>query len=225
MTLPRAYQGKISADGTRIALSHEQLVGRRAPQLSRRTKSSDLDRRPERRMTSFRRRGRLERRSNQSGRRRRLLHLDRDGVANVWEYETRSKKLSQITKFDDFDVKSLDSGAGTRFVFEQAGYVHELDPKSGKEKIVNIVATGDFPWMMPNWEDVSEPHHEHGSVADGQTRRRRSTRRDLHDPRPTRATFAILTHSSGFRRNAIRHGRRTASLFLTSATSRASTSS
>src|SRR5262245_19640609 len=51
-------------------------------------------------------------------------------------------------------MKALDSGAGT-VVFEQAGYVHELDPKSGKEKIVNITATGDFPWMMANWEDVT----------------------------------------------------------------------
>ena len=23
------------------------------------------------------------------------------------------------------------------------------------QRIVNIVAAGDFPWMMPNWEDVS----------------------------------------------------------------------
>src|SRR5207253_1479864 len=40
-------------------------------------------------------------------------------------------------------------------VFEQAGYIHELDPKSGREHIVNITATGDFPWMMARWEDVS----------------------------------------------------------------------
>ena len=40
-------------------------------------------------------------------------------------------------------------------VFEQAGYVHELDPKTGKEHVVNITATGDFPWMMPRWEDVT----------------------------------------------------------------------
>jgi tricorn protease len=79
---------------------------------------------------------------------------DRDGVANVWEYKTGSKKLSQVTKFTDFDVKTMDSGPGT-IVFEQAGYVHELDPKSGKSKVVNITASGDFPWMMPNWEDVS----------------------------------------------------------------------
>ncbi len=33
--------------------------------------------------------------------------------------------------------------------------MHELDPKTGKEHVVNIVADGDFPWMMPHWEDVS----------------------------------------------------------------------
>ena len=79
---------------------------------------------------------------------------DRDSVANVWSYETKTKKLAQVTRFTDFDVKSLDSGAGV-VVFEQAGYIHELDPKTGKTKQVSITATGDFPWMMARWEDVS----------------------------------------------------------------------
>lgn len=79
---------------------------------------------------------------------------DRDSVANVWSYETKSKKLAQVTRFTDFDVKTLDSGAGV-VVFEQAGYIHELDPKTGKTKQVNITAAGDFPWMMARWEDVS----------------------------------------------------------------------
>jgi tricorn protease len=79
---------------------------------------------------------------------------DRDGVANVWEFDTRSKKLAQVTKYTDFDVKTLDSGADA-LVFEQAGYVHELDPRSRKEHVVSITAAGDFPWMMPNWEDVT----------------------------------------------------------------------
>jgi tricorn protease len=79
---------------------------------------------------------------------------DRDGVQNVWTYEPKTKKLAQVTKFTDFDVKSLDSGGGV-VVFEQAGYVHELDPKTGRTHVVNITATGDFPWMMPHWEDVT----------------------------------------------------------------------
>src|SRR5262249_1907311 len=79
---------------------------------------------------------------------------DRDGVANVFSYDMKSKKLNQVTKFTDFDVKTLDTGAGT-LVFEQAGYIHELDPKTGRTHVVNISATGDFPWMMPRWEDVT----------------------------------------------------------------------
>ncbi len=79
---------------------------------------------------------------------------DRDGVANVWSYQTKTKKLTQVTKFTDFDVKTMDSSPNA-VVFEQAGYIHELDPRSGKEHVVSIIATGDFPWMMPRWEDVS----------------------------------------------------------------------
>jgi len=79
---------------------------------------------------------------------------DRDGVENVWSYDPGNKKLTQVTDFSDYDVKTLSANAGS-VVFEQAGYVHELDPKSGKEHVVNINATGDFPWMMAHWEDVS----------------------------------------------------------------------
>ncbi len=154
MVLPRAYQGKISADGTRIAYRmnnswdeerRNYRGGQNRPIWIVDLKSYDLvsppwtdskDVYPVWVDDSV------------------FFISDRDGVANVWEYQTKTKKLAQITKFTDFDVKSMDSGSGT-IVFEQAGYVHELDPKSGKEKIVNIVAAGDFPWMMPNWEDVS----------------------------------------------------------------------
>ena len=154
LPLPRAYQGKISADGAHIAY--------------RMNNSWDE-----------------ERRNYRGGQNRPIWIVDlksydlisppwtdskdvdpvwlgdavyfisdRDGVANVWEYQTRTKKLSQLTRFTDFDVKSLDSGAGS-LVFEQAGYIHELDPRSGKEHVVSITAAGDFPWMMPNWEDVT----------------------------------------------------------------------
>ncbi|MEQ1692203.1 MAG: PDZ domain-containing protein, partial [Gemmatimonas sp.] len=79
---------------------------------------------------------------------------DRDGVSNVWSYDTKSKKLAQVTKFTDFDVKSLDAGAGV-VVFEQAGYLHEYDPKAARSHVVSITAAGDFPWMMAQWKDVS----------------------------------------------------------------------
>jgi len=154
MALPRAYQGKISADGTRIAY--------------RMNNSWDE-----------------ERRNYRGGQNRPIWIVDlktydlisppwtdskdvdpcwvgdtvffisdRDGVANVWSFETKAKKLTQVTTFTDFDVKAMDSGAGA-VVFEQAGNIHELDPKSGREHVVTIRAAGDFPWMMPKWEDVT----------------------------------------------------------------------
>ena len=154
MPLPRGYQGKISADGSHIAYRmnnswdeerRNYRGGQNRPIWIVDLKTYDLvtppwtdskDVSPVWIDTSV------------------FFISDRDGVANVWQYETTTKKLTQITKFTDFDVKAMDSGAGS-IVFEQAGYIHELNPKTGRENIINVTAAGDFPWMMPNWEDVS----------------------------------------------------------------------
>src|ERR1044071_1953595 len=144
MILPRAYQGKISPDGTHVAYRmnnswdeerRNYRGGQNRPIWIVDLKTYDLVSPPwtdSKDVAPVWVDGDV------------YFISDRDGVANVWSYDTKSKKLAQVTKFTDFDVKALDSGAGV-VVFEQAGYVHELDPKSGKEKIVNIVATGDFP--------------------------------------------------------------------------------
>lgn len=75
---------------------------------------------------------------------------DRDGVANIWLYDTQGKTLTELTHFRDFDVKTLESGAGV-LVFEQAGVIHELDPATKSERVVPIRAAADFPWMLPRW--------------------------------------------------------------------------
>ena len=79
---------------------------------------------------------------------------DRDGMANVWSYDTSTKAVVQRTRFIDYDVKSLDAGGGA-VVFEQAGYLHVLDPKTNKTEQLTIHAAGDFPWMMTRFEDVT----------------------------------------------------------------------
>ncbi|MEP7272632.1 MAG: PDZ domain-containing protein [Acidobacteriota bacterium] len=154
MALPRAYQGKISPDGARIAYRMNNswdeerrnyrggqnrpiwIVDLKSYELVSPpwTDSKDID--PVWVGDSV------------------YFISDRDGVSNVWAYENRTKKLTQMTRFSDFDVKSMDAGAGA-VVFEQAGMIHELDPKTGKTRVLSITATGDFPWMMPRWEDVS----------------------------------------------------------------------
>src|SRR5512134_1425259 len=91
---------------------------------------------------------------------------DRDGIANVWSYDTTTKALTQRTKFIDYDVKSLDAGGGA-VVFEQAGYLHVLDPKTNKTEQLTISAAGDFPWMMPRFEDVTSRMANLGISATG----------------------------------------------------------
>ncbi|MGH9875527.1 MAG: S41 family peptidase, partial [Pyrinomonadaceae bacterium] len=153
-SLPRAYQGKISADGLRVAYRmnnswdeerRNYRGGQNRPIWIVDLKSYDLTSPPW-----------TDSKDVDPVWIDDAVYFisDRDGVANIWEYQTKTKKLSQLTKFTDFDVKTIDSGAGS-LVFEQAGYVHELDPKNGREHIVNITAAGDFPWMMPNWKDVT----------------------------------------------------------------------
>src|SRR6266404_2091586 len=154
MPLPRGYQGKISADGSRIAYRmnnswdeerRNYRGGQNRPVWIVNLKTYDLISPP---WTDSKDMDPVWLDDGV------YFISDRDSVANVWDYDTGTRKLTQVTKFTDFDVKSIDSGAGA-IVFEQAGYIHELDPKTGKEHVVNITSTGDFPWMMPRWEDVT----------------------------------------------------------------------
>ncbi|MGA2268639.1 MAG: PDZ domain-containing protein [Bryobacteraceae bacterium] len=154
LALPRGYQGKISPDGTRIAYRmnnswdeerRNYRGGQNRPIWIVDLKSHDLVSPP---WTDSKDMDPVWVGDTV------YFISDRDGVANIWAYDTKTRKLTQATRFTDFDVKSLDAGAGA-VVFEQAGYIHELDPKTGRTHVVNITAAGDFPWMMPRWEDVT----------------------------------------------------------------------
>src|SRR6185437_2423136 len=178
MPLPRAYQGKISPDGRRIAYRmnnswdeerRSYRGGQNRPIWIVDLKTFALDTTPERANDLV---------VAQAGEPRGVSHAfpkagsknmdpvwvgnddvyfisDRDGVANIYDYNTGSKALTEKTHFKDYDVKALDAQSNDDVAFEQAGYIHILDTKTGNEHIVNITATGDFPWMMPEWKDVS----------------------------------------------------------------------
>ena len=154
MPMPRAYQGKLSSDGSKVAYRmpsswdeerRNYRGGQNKPIWILDLKTFALD------STPFA--GTKEMDPVWVGESVYFLS-DRDGVSNVWSFHTRSRTLTQVTRFKDFDVKSIDA-AGSTVVFEQAGYVHELDARTGAAKIVRITAAGDFPWMMPGWKDVS----------------------------------------------------------------------
>ena len=88
---------------------------------------------------------------------------DRDWLMNVWAYDTASKQVRQVTRFKDYDVKSLDAGGGA-IVFEQGGRIHLLDPKGGRHAPVDITVRGDFPWLTPQWRPVT-PRIVNGAIS------------------------------------------------------------
>jgi len=79
---------------------------------------------------------------------------DRDFVANIWSFNTKTSQLKQVTTFKGSDVKSL-SGHNNTLVFERDGYLHTLDINSNTTKQLSINVVGDFPWAATKWEDVS----------------------------------------------------------------------
>ncbi len=78
---------------------------------------------------------------------------ERDWASNVWSFDPRTGVERQLTEHSDFDVKSLGAGAGV-VVYEQAGYLHELDPASGRTRKLEIDVAGDMNWSRRRWTDV-----------------------------------------------------------------------
>ena len=78
---------------------------------------------------------------------------ERDWAGNVWSFDPGTGTEQQLTRHADFDVKSLGAGDGV-VVYEQAGYLHELDPASGRTRRLEIHVAGDMNWSMPRWEAV-----------------------------------------------------------------------
>ena len=182
MALPRGYQGKISPDGARIAYRmnnswdeerRNYRGGQNRPIWIVDLKTYDLVSPP---------------------------WTDSKDMDPVWVGSTPStssptatasrtcgrtrsaaKRLAQVTKFNDFDVKTMDAGAGRRGV--RAGRRH---PRARPEERAGARREHHGRRRLP-LDDAAlggrdQPHDEHGALADRQARRRRGARRDLHDP-------------------------------------------
>jgi tricorn protease len=79
---------------------------------------------------------------------------DRTQTANVFAYDVGSRQLRQLTKYSDSDVMNA-AADGDAVVYEQAGYVHLLDTKTGQDKQLAINVTGDFAWARPQFKKVA----------------------------------------------------------------------
>jgi tricorn protease len=68
---------------------------------------------------------------------------DRNGEFNIFSYDPKTKAVKQLTTYADFPIMAASAGGG-RIIYEQAGYLHLLDPRSGKSTQLAIGAAADL---------------------------------------------------------------------------------
>ena len=56
---------------------------------------------------------------------------DRAFTTNLFSYNADTKEVKQLTRHDDFDIMNASAGPDA-IVYEQAGYIHLVDAKTGQ---------------------------------------------------------------------------------------------
>ncbi|HEX8943641.1 MAG TPA: PDZ domain-containing protein [Gemmatimonadaceae bacterium] len=76
---------------------------------------------------------------------------DRNFTTNLYSYALDTKQLKQLTHHDDFDIMNASAGPDA-IVYEQAGYIHLVDLKTGQSHQLNVDVVGDFPWARAQFK-------------------------------------------------------------------------
>ena len=79
---------------------------------------------------------------------------DRAFTTNLFAYNSDTKDLKQLTRHDDFDIANASAGPDA-VVYEQGGYIHLVDAKTGQSRQLNIDVTGDLPWARAGIKRVA----------------------------------------------------------------------
>ncbi len=75
---------------------------------------------------------------------------DRNGEFNLYAFDTRSKTVRQLTRHSDFPVLNAAAGGG-KIIYEQAGYLHLLDPATGVSSRLAIGVSADLALSRPRF--------------------------------------------------------------------------
>jgi len=75
---------------------------------------------------------------------------DRDGEFNLYAFDRATKAVSRITSHADFPVVNASAGGG-RIAYEQAGYVHLLEPATALSTRLKLGVAADLLELRPRW--------------------------------------------------------------------------
>ncbi len=80
---------------------------------------------------------------------------DRNFTVNLFAYNLDTKRLTQLTHHDDFDIMWASAGPDA-IVYEQAGYLHLVDVRTGRSQRLTVHVAGDLPWARPQFKPVAQ---------------------------------------------------------------------
>jgi tricorn protease len=196
LALPQAYQGEMNADGSWIAYQEigywdpewRNYRGGQAQPVSVASTNTWERRTPpwegERQMAPVWLDGVV------------YYMSERDWASNVWSWDPRTGAETQHTFHADFDVKSLGAGYGV-VVYEQGGYLHELDPAAGTTRQLEINVARDFTWAQPRWEEVPATGLRDARLSATGKRALFEYRGDLFSVPAEDGSWRNITHSTG----------------------------
>lgn len=75
---------------------------------------------------------------------------DRSGEFNIYSYDPATKQVAQLTSYRDFPILNATAGPN-RIIFEQAGYLHTLDPVSKQDARLKIGVAADLVETRPRF--------------------------------------------------------------------------
>ena len=120
---------------------------------------------------------------------------DRNRTVNLYSWKAGAKEVVQLTHHDDFDIMNASAGADA-IVYEQAGYVHLFDLKTGQSRRLSIEVTGDLPWTRPQFKKVSSMIRESALSPTG-VRAAFEARGDIFTVPTEKGDYRNLTQSTG----------------------------
>lgn len=76
---------------------------------------------------------------------------DRDKTRNLYKFA--KNKLTQITKFDEWDIMSA-SSQGNKIAYSMGGELHILDTRRNRTETLSISLNPDLPQLRPQWKNA-----------------------------------------------------------------------
>ena len=168
VALPQAVQGCFSPDGKKIAynkVARENRTWKRYQGgLAQEIYVYDLASKSERNITNFRGTDRIPMWIGEKI----YFSSDRDGVLNIWAYDTKTEAIEQITRHQEYDVRRPSMG-NEQIVYELGGDLYLLNTATKQSKKIPIEIRSDAPEVRPFLKSVADNVTDIACSPDGQT--------------------------------------------------------